>query len=84
MPYNRKCWRGLNLAKWPETAIFFKWRFLILANCRLEKYDVIMHTAHVNMVSASAIARISRTQVVEVENCVRGHEVYGAPRSASS
>ena len=73
---------------------------------RLEKYDVITHTAHarelasrshafcvrrrgsarlhVNMVSASAIARISRTQVVEVENCVRGHEVYGAPRSASS
>ena len=46
----------------------------ILANCRLEKYDVITHTAHVNMVSASAIARISPTQVVEVENCVRGHE----------
>ena len=60
---------------------FFKWRFLNLAICRLEKYDVITHTAHVNMVSASAIARISRTQV---ENCVRGHEVYGAPRSASS
>ena len=25
LPYNGKCWRGLNLAKWPETAIFFKW-----------------------------------------------------------
>ena len=23
-----KCWRGLNLAKWPETA---KWRFRIVA-----------------------------------------------------
>ena len=30
---------------------FFKWRCLNLANCRLEKYDVITHTVHVNMVS---------------------------------
>ena len=22
IPYNGKCWRGLNLAKWPETAFF--------------------------------------------------------------
>ena len=23
LPYNGKCWRGFNLAKWPETALFF-------------------------------------------------------------
>ena len=42
----------------------------------LEKYDVITHTAHVNMVSASAIARISRTQVVTVSVAMRYMELH--------
>ena len=42
IPYSRKIWRELNLAKWPKTAKIKYWRNLNLAIAYGEDYDVIL------------------------------------------
>ena len=56
IPYNGKCWRGLNLAKWPETATgefigdFLIWRLTlqspnrqIKTTAKISRYTVIRY-----------------------------------------
>ena len=61
--------------------------FFLMAILSLGKYDVITHTAHVNMVSTHISC--SRTEVVRwkwkaVSVAITFLKVYGAPRSAGS
>ena len=44
----------------------------------LGKYDVITHTAHVNMVSTRTALSSCPMDTYEVESCVRGHHVFGS------
>ncbi len=43
IPYSRKIWQELNLAKWPRTAKIKYWRNLNLAIAYGEGYDVILN-----------------------------------------